>query len=85
MGDGDSDLTIIEAIETEDRILNSLILVPQYDNVVEPEIQLLNDSTHFWLWGDMETEAYLDIVSDTLGDVNDHLDRLEQALRYSYA
>jgi hypothetical protein len=79
------DVTIIEAVETEDRILNSLILVPQYDNVVEPEIQLLNDSTHFWLWGDMETEAYLDIVNDTLGDVNGHLDRMELALRYSYA
>jgi hypothetical protein len=33
----------------------------------------------------METEAYLDIVNDTLGDVNGHLDRMELALRYSYA
>ena len=75
----------VEFVQTEDRILNSLILVPQYENTVEPEIQFLNDSTHFWLWGDIETDIYLDIVNNILGDVDSHLDRLEMSLRYTYA
>lgn len=72
---------IYEFVDIDDPILNSLILVPVSGGIIEPEVQTLNNSTHFWIWGDMETEEYLEIVNGVLGDVDTHLDKLELALK----
>lgn len=72
---------IIEIDDSEDKILDSLILVPQFTPEFEPEIEFLNDQTCFWLWGNVDTGDYLDLVNDTVGDVQRHLDQLEYALK----
>ncbi|MFM6205286.1 MAG: hypothetical protein ACKPEN_07025 [Planktothrix sp.] len=72
---------IYEFVDIDDPILNSLILVPVNGGIIEPEVQTLNNSTHFWMWGDIETEEYLEIVNSVLGDVDTHLDKLELALK----
>lgn len=72
---------IYEFVDIDDPILNSLILVPVNGGIIESEVQTLNNSTHFWMWGDMETEEYLEIVNGVLGDVDTHLDKLELALK----
>lgn len=72
---------IYEFVDIDDPILNSLILIPANGGIIEPEVQTLNNSTHFWMWGDMETEEYLEIVNGVLGDVDTHLDKLELALK----
>lgn len=72
---------IYEFVDIDDPILNSLILVPVNGGIIESEVQTLNNSTHFWMWGDIETEEYLEIVNSVLGDVDTHLDKLELALK----
>jgi len=72
---------IYEFVDIDDPILNSLILVPVNGGIIEPEVQTLNNSTHFLMWGDIETEEYLEIVNSVLGDVDTHLDKLELALK----
>jgi hypothetical protein len=68
-------------MDIDEYLIDSLILVPQFEAYIEPEIEYLNDMTHFWLWGDVDTSDYLDVVNDVIGDVDSHLDTLELALK----
>jgi hypothetical protein len=73
---------IIEIDDSDDLILDSLILVPQYpEPEFEAEIDFLNDQTCFWLWGNLDTREYLSLVNDTTGDVQQHLNQMERALK----
>lgn len=72
----------IEIDDSDDQILDSLILIPQYpEPEYEEEIDFLNDQTCFWLWGQTNTGDYLDLVNDSVGDVQRHLTELERALK----
>ncbi|HEY9864770.1 MAG TPA: hypothetical protein V6D21_11395 [Candidatus Obscuribacterales bacterium] len=72
---------VIEIDDSKDEILDSLILVPQFTTEIEPEIEFLNDQTCYWLWGQVDTGDYLDIVNDTVGDVQRHLAQFERAIK----
>lgn len=73
---------MIEIDDSDDKILDSLILVPQHpEPEFESEIDFLNDQTCFWLWGQVDTGEFLDLVNDTTGNVQTFLREFERALK----
>lgn len=76
-------MEIIQVDNSEDRILDSLLLIPQ-DNELEyeSEIDFLNEQTCFWMWGQLPTADYLDIVASTVTNgVDVFLEEFDQVLR----